>query len=176
MKPTDLRKTVKDFRHALGKTQTEFGRLIGKSLPTVQRYESLAPPRGGVLFQLEEIAREHHLSEYAFAFQCALAEELGWPAPKRRIAKDPQRWHLREELGDVYDECIGEALEEGLTVTGIHIEFDRSDGRTRIADIALPTEQQKKIILAERLRKEEEWERRVAARPRSNPRRSEKKK
>ena len=62
---------------ALGKTQTEFGTLLGKGIATIQRYETLVPPKGKVLAQLEQLAHAHGYDEYAAIFRTALAVELG---------------------------------------------------------------------------------------------------
>ncbi len=72
-----LRAAVKTLRLALGKTQTEFGALIGKGLATVQRYEMLVPPKGKVLVTLYNLARENRLDECASLFRTALLTELG---------------------------------------------------------------------------------------------------
>jgi len=61
----------------LGKTQTEFGALIGKGLATVQRYETLVPPKGKALVRLEKLAWENGFKEYANAFRGALIAEFG---------------------------------------------------------------------------------------------------
>src|SRR4051812_6946967 len=128
MKTTDLKKTVKDFRRALGKTQTEFGQLIGKALPTVQRYEALSPPRGRVLAQLMELADEHSLRDFARTFGLALSAEIGWSRPKLRVTNNPQRWHPKEKLPAVYDQLLRDTIGDGLTVKAIRLEFDQSDG------------------------------------------------
>src|SRR3954463_13181570 len=89
MQNTDeLRAAVRGLRRALAKTQTEFGTLIGKSLPTIQRYEALVPPKGKVLFTLESIAREKRFDEYARAFRDAIRAELGVELPAAPL--DPQ--------------------------------------------------------------------------------------
>jgi len=72
-----LREAVKRLRFDLGKTQTEFGVLIGKGLATVQRYETLVPPKGKVLLRLERLAREKGFYECADIFREALLVELG---------------------------------------------------------------------------------------------------
>src|ERR1017187_9109989 len=77
----DVRFAVRGLRIALAKTQTEFGALIGKSLPTIQRYESLVPPKGKILLRLERMAREHHFDEYAQTFREALRDDLGLELP-----------------------------------------------------------------------------------------------
>jgi len=82
MSSTDLRKTVRKLRDALDKSQQEFGQMIGKGLATIQRYETLVPPRGSVLTRLEMLALEHGFDEYASEFRTALAEELGRAVPQ----------------------------------------------------------------------------------------------
>jgi transcriptional regulator with XRE-family HTH domain len=77
MSNSDLKETVKRLRLALGTTQTEFGVLIGKGLATVQRYETLVPPKGKVLVRLQKLAQDNGLDECAVIFRNALLNELG---------------------------------------------------------------------------------------------------
>jgi hypothetical protein len=77
MSSENLKVTVRQLREGLGRTQTEFGALIEKGLATVQRYETLVPPKGKVLVRLEKLARENGFTEYADAFRGALIAELG---------------------------------------------------------------------------------------------------
>lgn len=81
MSTDELRAAVKNLRLALGKTQTEFGAMIGKSLPTIQRYESLVPPKGRILLKLEALAREKKFDEYAQTFRAAIRTDLGLDMP-----------------------------------------------------------------------------------------------
>jgi transcriptional regulator with XRE-family HTH domain len=76
-----LRAAVRGLRLALGKTQTEFGTMIGKSLPTIQRYETLVPPKGKTLLKLERLASEKRFDEYARTFREALRRDLGLDLP-----------------------------------------------------------------------------------------------
>ena len=73
----DLKKAVKDLRSALGKTQTEFGVLIGKGLATVQRYEALVPPKGKTLVTLSTLADANSQPVLAALFRSALEKEIG---------------------------------------------------------------------------------------------------
>lgn len=77
MLDNNLREAVRRLRLDLGKTQTEFGVLIGKGLATIQRYETLVAPKGKVLLRLEKLARENRLDECAKTFRDALLAELG---------------------------------------------------------------------------------------------------
>lgn len=83
---TSLRRAVRGLRLALGKTQTEFGALIGKSLPTIQRFETLVPPRGKILLKLETLARESRLDEYAQRFRQAVRDDLGLDLPEIEVS------------------------------------------------------------------------------------------
>jgi hypothetical protein len=82
MSSENLEVTVRQLREGLGKTQTAFGAMIGKGLATVQRYETLVPPKGKVLVRLETLARENGFTEYADAFRDALIAELGMDRPR----------------------------------------------------------------------------------------------
>jgi transcriptional regulator with XRE-family HTH domain len=81
MSSDTLREAVKRLRNDLGKTQTEFGVLIGKGLATIQRYETLVPPKGKVLLRLERLAREKGFNECADVFREALLADLGLNQP-----------------------------------------------------------------------------------------------
>jgi transcriptional regulator with XRE-family HTH domain len=85
----DLRAAVRGLRLALGKTQTEFGALIEKSLPTIQRYESVVPPRGKVLLKLERLARGNCFDEHAQSFREALRADLGLDLPDIAATSHP---------------------------------------------------------------------------------------
>ena len=85
--PPEIMAAVRSLRTALRLTQTDFGRLLGKSLPTIQRWETLRPPRGRALAQLYDVARRQDESDLecrnaSKVFYGALAEEMGGvPAP-----------------------------------------------------------------------------------------------
>lgn len=89
MSSANLKVMVRQLREGLGKTQTEFGALIGKGLATVQRYEALVPPKGKVLVGLEKLARENGFMEYADAFKDALIAELGMDRPRTEESPIP---------------------------------------------------------------------------------------
>ena len=72
-----MRGAVKELRLALGKSQTEFGALIHKSLPTIQRYEGVVAPAGRVLADLAALARVNRLDTLADLFQEAFDREVG---------------------------------------------------------------------------------------------------
>lgn len=80
-----LRAAVKNLRLSIKSptgeplTQTEFGRLLGKSLNTIQRYETLMPPKGRALAELAALANRHDRKELELLFTSALSEELGQP-------------------------------------------------------------------------------------------------
>lgn len=69
-------------------SQTEFGRLIGKSLNTIQRYESLVAPKGAALIDLRELAKEHGQGYLAQVFDEAATSEIGQSVRSSRIAAD----------------------------------------------------------------------------------------
>jgi transcriptional regulator with XRE-family HTH domain len=77
MSNDDVKSAVRRLRLALEKTQTEFGALIGKGLATVQRYETLVPPKGKVLVRLQRLAESKGVDECAVIFRDALLDELG---------------------------------------------------------------------------------------------------
>jgi transcriptional regulator with XRE-family HTH domain len=89
MSNSDLKETVKRLRLALGKSQTKFGALIGKGLATVQRYETLVPPKGKALVQLEKLASESGFDECANIFRNALRDELGLTSQRDEVPPPP---------------------------------------------------------------------------------------
>ncbi len=83
----EVRAAAKKLRSLLGKTQAEFARDIGKSIPTVQRYEGLVPPAGEALVQFMKLADVHGLLDLAAIFQRAISKELGHQIPRFRFRK-----------------------------------------------------------------------------------------
>ncbi len=76
MKNRSVCLAVRELRSALGLNQTDFGTLIGKSLPTIQRYESDSAPKGDVLTFLLDLAHSKGLTDIAGVFQDARSREL----------------------------------------------------------------------------------------------------
>jgi transcriptional regulator with XRE-family HTH domain len=72
-----LTETVRKLRFALGDTQQEFAHRLGLAIATVVRYEHNRPPKAKALVQLERVARENGLDEYAATFRAALKADLG---------------------------------------------------------------------------------------------------
>lgn len=77
----DLKSAVKELRTKLGLSQTEFGRLIGKSIATIQRYETLVPPQGKVLSDLSTLAFLNGESRLAQVFTEALRVQMAGRIP-----------------------------------------------------------------------------------------------
>ncbi len=84
----DVRLAVKKLRLLLGKTQADFAREIGKSIPTVQRYEGLVPPAGEALVQFMKLADAHGHLDLAAIFQRAISKELGHQIPRFSFSED----------------------------------------------------------------------------------------
>jgi hypothetical protein len=110
MSSANVRDAVRRLRGGLGKTQTAFGELIGKGLATVQRYETLVPPKGKVLVQLEKLALESGFDECAKIFRNELRNELGLtsqrdevPPPPGLTLFQPMRPENPEEEAMVFD-------------------------------------------------------------------------
>jgi transcriptional regulator with XRE-family HTH domain len=74
---TKLMGAVRELRTALGLSQTEFGLRLGKSLPTIQRWETLRPPDGEALADLERLANDEKHPELAKPFSAALKDVPG---------------------------------------------------------------------------------------------------
>ena len=79
-----LRHSIRDSKGS-PISQTEFGRVVGKSLNTIQRYETLVPPKGAVLLRLAGVATEHGQPDLAKKFRNAFDREM----------LHPERWMWR---------------------------------------------------------------------------------
>jgi transcriptional regulator with XRE-family HTH domain len=77
MNDEKVRNGVKQLRTILGLTQTELGMKIGRSLATIQRFESLVAPKGEALVQLMKLAADAGAPHLVLLFQSSLAVELG---------------------------------------------------------------------------------------------------
>jgi len=67
---------VRRFRLRLHETQQQFAIRLNTSVRTVARYETVRAPHGAVLRQLEALARDTGLLEFATAFEEQLQAEL----------------------------------------------------------------------------------------------------
>jgi transcriptional regulator with XRE-family HTH domain len=74
MKLTDA---VKALRSALGDTQHAFANRMKTAIRTVARWETIRPPSGVSLAQLEGLAATNGLEDLAAVFRAAIADELG---------------------------------------------------------------------------------------------------
>lgn len=129
------------LRAGLKETQQQFANRMHTAITTIARYETSRPPKGKVLAELERIAIENDLPDCAAVFRAALAKELGAPPPRRKVHLNPQRWHEKSSLPDLYERCVRNANLKGLKVAAVRMEFDRSDGTTLVADLAVPEDQ-----------------------------------
>ncbi len=69
--PADVRKAVRELRTAFGQTQTEFAGTVGRSLPTIQRWETLVEPKGNALLRLAKIAQDSRQPQLTQTFRKA---------------------------------------------------------------------------------------------------------
>lgn len=68
---------VRELRKHLKMNQRKFGDEIGKSTPTVQRYEGKVPPVGEALAELVILADQSGRPDIAEIFRESLRSELG---------------------------------------------------------------------------------------------------
>lgn len=68
---------VRSLRNALELSQTDFGIKLGKSLPTIQRWETLRPPTGEALVAIATLAEEKGHEQLKKVFLDALVAEMG---------------------------------------------------------------------------------------------------
>jgi transcriptional regulator with XRE-family HTH domain len=135
--PGSVTEAVRKLRKALGETQQQFAYRMNTAVRTIARYETVRPPQGRVLRQLEEIAMEHDLGHIAEVFHGVLEQEFGLGSSEKTRYYGVAVFG-RNQLLDVFDEYVRLANQDGRTVTEVRLEFDRSDGRTYVADIAPP--------------------------------------
>ncbi len=106
MKSQQVQAAARQLRSALGLTQTEFAKRIGKGIATVQRYETQSAPSGPVLNRLAELAESQGLQDLAAVFRQALElnsspalshkiefkndEERDWTAALLAAFRNPQ--------------------------------------------------------------------------------------
>jgi DNA-binding transcriptional regulator YiaG len=79
--PTDkqIMNSVRAMRTETGLSQSDFGRLLGKSLPTIQRWETIRPPRGRALAELLDLSKKYSgeaVEKAAAIFLAELRKEL----------------------------------------------------------------------------------------------------
>jgi hypothetical protein len=140
---------VRALRTRLGQTQQVFAeRTLNIAMSTAIRYELSRPPRGPMLYKLIQLAEEKGFEEQAEVFRTALNREFGVVAggsgsklPETPVVKlNPRHLYTREELQEAYDRHVAAIMHiEGRTIDAIRLEFDSSDGRKLVADIAAPS-------------------------------------
>jgi transcriptional regulator with XRE-family HTH domain len=138
----ELAKSVSDavrkLRKELGESQQQFAYRMKTAIRTVARYETVRPPKGKVLRQLEAVATESNLPHLAEVFRGALNQELGMRnAEKIRIQK-LAKLYLREQMTVAFENYVKAINAKGCTVNAMRLEFDASDGTTYVADVAPP--------------------------------------
>jgi DNA-binding transcriptional regulator YiaG len=84
-----LRAAVSELRNRMGLSQTQFGLRLGKALPTIQRWETLRPPKGPALVQLMTLAAGINETSIAEVFRTALSEELAYTVSAPKPGTDP---------------------------------------------------------------------------------------
>jgi transcriptional regulator with XRE-family HTH domain len=68
---------VRELRHALHESQQAFAYRMKTAIRTIARYETVRPPHGKVLAQLEAIALQNGRADLATVFRQTLVSELG---------------------------------------------------------------------------------------------------
>ena len=129
-----------DLREHLGETQQQFANRIGAAVTTVARWETKRPPKGKILAQLEQAARNSGAVDIAEFFHTTLQKELGGGAfdPIRKARMNPWRLYTSEMLTQVFQEFIERSNARGSVVTAVRLEFDTGHGNTTVLDVAPP--------------------------------------
>jgi transcriptional regulator with XRE-family HTH domain len=102
-------RAVRELRKALQESQQAFAHRMKTAVRTIARYETVRPPRGKMLAQLEKIAVKAGCAELATVFRQALARELG--SPTHLMSPEERAWSQaicnllrnreREDLGNI---------------------------------------------------------------------------
>jgi transcriptional regulator with XRE-family HTH domain len=83
-------KAVRELRQTLHESQQAFAYRMQTAVRTIARYETVRPPRGSVLAQLEGIALETGRADLAVVFRQALTQELG--SPPHLLSPEERAW------------------------------------------------------------------------------------
>jgi transcriptional regulator with XRE-family HTH domain len=129
---------VRKLRKELGESQQQFAYRMKTAIRTVARYETVRPPKGKVLRQLEAMASENTLPHLAEVFRGALNQELGMRNAEKIRIQRLAKLYLREQLTVAFDNYVKAINANGCTVNAMRLEFDASDGATYVADVAPP--------------------------------------
>jgi transcriptional regulator with XRE-family HTH domain len=142
VKKSELAKSVSDavrkLRKELGESQQQFAYRMKTAIRTVARYETIRPPKGKVLRQLEVMAAENNLPHLAEVFRGALNQELGVRNAEKVRLRSSANLYGRDQMTVAFDKYMKAINGEGCTVNSIRLEFDASDGTTYVADVAPP--------------------------------------
>lgn len=132
---------VRKLRKELGESQQQFAYRMKTAIRTVARYETVRPPKGKVLHQLEVMATENNLHHLAYVFRGALNQELGVRNREKIRIQSLADLYRRARILSAYDSYVNAINAKGCTVDAVRLEFDASDGTTYVADIAPPETQ-----------------------------------
>src|SRR4029078_7687539 len=83
-------RAVRELRQTLQESQQAFAYRMKSAVRTIARYETVRPPRGSVLAQLEGVALEAGRADLATVFRQALAQELG--SPSQLMTPEERAW------------------------------------------------------------------------------------
>jgi transcriptional regulator with XRE-family HTH domain len=131
---------VRSLRTALGMTQTDFGGALGKSLPTIQRWETLRPPRGAALMDLYHLAGRNQdpkkpdarLVEIAGIFKKALSAEFGdVDALVNYVDALQTLFEVMKELKDIIPEPQRSKLNKAIADLNVVTVPEKSVGKKR---------------------------------------------
>jgi len=129
---------VRKLRKELGESQQQFAYRMQTAIRTVARYETVRPPKGKVLKQLELMATENKLLHLAEVFRRALDQELGVRNAEKTRIQSLAKLYERDQIIVAFDGYLKAINAEGCTLNAVRLEFDASDGATYVADIAPP--------------------------------------
>jgi transcriptional regulator with XRE-family HTH domain len=129
---------VRKLRKELGESQQQFAYRMKTAIRTVARYETVRPPKGKVLRQLEVMATENNLGYLAEVFRGALNQELGVRNAEKIRIQALANLYGRDQITAAFDKYVKAINGKGSTVNAVRLEFDASDGTTYVADVAPP--------------------------------------
>lgn len=101
-----LRAILRQLRSRLGLTQTQMAEQTGRTLGTIQRYETQIPPSGAALAAFVNLASDAGFHDIAGPLRAAIVEDLG-PELVRAIAGIPRsQRHVPRDLQHLVDQFV----------------------------------------------------------------------
>ncbi|MBM3774840.1 MAG: helix-turn-helix domain-containing protein [Acidobacteria bacterium] len=115
---------IRQIRQAAGLNQSDFARLLGRSIQSLQGYERGRVPPAEVVEKLKVLARQHNRADLVPALE-------GHPTAVARViprrAAERQRWHdILDEILDSTEADAITAVEQALSVFANYVRAQQA--------------------------------------------------